>query len=281
MHVYERQIPARDQRIWEERVLHAGSPSTVLTQLDADTVFMAIYFEDETQALLFQAAFGGQLSSLAEDEGDDGTERLPADIGGSLLVIEHRDQERDTPLPALCVDVPSDIFPGPRHPTTLACLRVMAYLLENEKLSKGFRCLDVGCGCGILGIGAGLLGARSVVGVDCDRQAIETAQRNALRHDVRVSEWIVTSLEEFHPCAHYDLIVANLFADLLETSFHQLSTLLDQHGRLIVSGILHHFADRCLLHAGTAGLTVTRRWQNGPWITALLEKIPEREESGG
>jgi putative methylase len=70
------------------------------------------------------------------------------------------------------------------------------------------RVVDLGCGTGRLAIGAALLGAKEVVGVDIDRNAVEAASESAEKFDLRKKiHWIITSIDSVH--GHFDTVLQN------------------------------------------------------------------------
>lgn len=73
-----------------------------------------------------------------------------------------------------------------QYPTPPGLAAEMAYIALGKGDLAGRRVLDAGCGNGVLGIAAKLLGAAEVVGVDRDPQAIRVAERNAKRAGVDV-----------------------------------------------------------------------------------------------
>ena len=81
-----------------------------------------------------------------------------------------------------------------------------------------------------------------------------------------------TSLEDYHPQKPYDLVIANLFSDLIEQHVATLEKWLAPNGILLVSGILERFRDRVFEAAEQAGLFVEEMRLRGPWITATLTK---------
>ncbi len=95
-----------------------------------------------------------------------------------------------------------EALPSPRpdieqYPTPAGVAAEVAYIAHAKGDLAGCRVLDLGCGNGILGIAARLLGAAEVVGVDIDPHAIEVARRNGRRARVEV-DWRhagVTSVE--------------------------------------------------------------------------------------
>ncbi len=96
------------------------------------------------------------------------------------------------------------------HPTTAMCLRALdAAPLETTRI------VDYGCGSGILGIAAALLGAQQVLGIDNDPQAITASRDNAVRNGVSASQFSASLpdtpvLKTWRSCA--DWVVANILA---------------------------------------------------------------------
>ncbi|WP_426415838.1 50S ribosomal protein L11 methyltransferase [Aestuariirhabdus sp. LZHN29] len=118
------------------------------------------------------------------------------------------------------------------HPTTALCLE----WLDSQPLS-GQTVVDYGCGSGILGIAALLLGAGRVIGVDYDPQAIEASADNLQRNQLPVTAMDLY-LPDNTPEIEADLVVANILAGPLQQLYPTLDSLLKGGGRLALSGIL-------------------------------------------
>ena len=67
--------------------------------------------------------------------------------------------------------------------------------------------IDLGCGTGRLAIGAALFGAKKVIGVDIDEEAIEIARRNAIKMDLEI-EWIVSDIQDLD--VKVDTVIMNV-----------------------------------------------------------------------
>lgn len=118
------------------------------------------------------------------------------------------------------------------HPTTALCLE----WLDGQAL-EGCQVLDFGCGSGILGIAALLLGAREAVGTDIDVQALEASRDNAGRNGIAAERFPVY-LPEHLPPMQADVLVANILAGPLVSLAPHLQTLVRPGGLLALSGIL-------------------------------------------
>ncbi len=127
------------------------------------------------------------------------------------------------------------------HETTSLCLQ---WLAQNDLKNK--QVIDYGCGSGILGLAAHLLGAKEVIGCDLDPQAVIASHENARRNgiDTHFEMYDVPSFREIvqnRPKA--DLVLANILAGPLEKLCPELANLLDSGGIIVLSGVLKTQAD--------------------------------------
>ena len=118
------------------------------------------------------------------------------------------------------------------HPTTFLCLQWLA--TQNIQQAT---VIDYGCGSGILGIGALLLGAQQVLGVDIDPQALLATQDNAKRKHLAASQFPVVYPNKC-PAEPADIMLANILAGPLVELAPTLTALVKTEGRLCLSGIL-------------------------------------------
>lgn len=117
------------------------------------------------------------------------------------------------------------------HPTTALCLE----WLDGQGL-KGQLVVDYGCGSGILGIAAALKGARRVICVDNDPQALEATVLNARRN--QVEEQVTCYLPDDCPEISVSLVLANILAQPLMDLAPRLLNMLEPGGNLVLSGVL-------------------------------------------
>jgi len=187
---------------------------------------------------------------------------------GRRLVIKPTWREHDpAPTDVVIALDPGMAFGTGLHPTTRLCLAAIEELADAGGLA-GKRVLDVGCGSGILGIAAALLGAESVVGVDTDPIAVEATQANAELNDLSGR---VTARRGSLPATDgpHDVVFANLIATLLVDLAPTLRQSVVAGGRLIAGGI---FVDRLeeVLQAFTkAHLHVAGRSKGGEWVAVV------------
>ena len=131
---------------------------------------------------------------------------------------------------------PGMAFGTGHHATTSMALDFLRKIMTER--TKNISVLDVGCGTGILGMGAALFGADKVLGIDNDPEAVRIALENvALNPTVSRMQVLQTPLEELEDV--FDCIVANIIHDVLLAMKETFYRLLPKSGDLILSGILH------------------------------------------
>lgn len=154
---------------------------------------------------------------------------------------------------------PGLAFGTGEHVTTRACLEGVARLAV-----RGQTALDVGCGSGVLALAAAHLGM-NVWGVDIDPLAVRASQEAAERNGL-VARFDTTPLERV--TGTYDLVVANLFAEVIVALAPHLRRV--TAGRLVLAGIL---ADRGhLVERALRDMRLVSRRPEGDWLS--LEYAP-------
>lgn len=134
----------------------------------------------------------------------------------------------------LVIDLaPGLAFGTGQHQSTRLALALLADVCAETAPA---RTLDLGTGSGILAAAAAKLGAPDVTAVDIDPIAVdaarETARRNQVANQISVQEGGIPAGER------YDLILANLTADLLQHLAPEIAGATTRNGRLIASGFL-------------------------------------------
>lgn len=117
------------------------------------------------------------------------------------------------------------------HATTALCLE---WLDAHPPIEHTV--IDYGCGSGILAVAAALLGARRVIAVDHDPQALLATRENAQRNGVM--ERIETYLPEHVPALAADFLIANILANPLRELAGRFAQQVKCDGGLTLSGIL-------------------------------------------
>ena len=228
---------------------------------------LSVTLQDNADQPIFEPALGEtplwsatRVTGLFEAEVDtsaiDLQLKLPAIATFKWHIVEDKDWEREwmqhynpiqcgdnfwicpswlAPPDANAVNLlldPGLAFGTGTHPTTFLCLQWLATQpLTNKDV------IDYGCGSGILGISAILLGAKHVLGVDIDPQALLATQDNAQRNAIAPERFPVVFPDK---CANtpVDVMVANILAGPLVELAPTLIALVKPSGKLCLSGIL-------------------------------------------
>jgi ribosomal protein L11 methyltransferase len=159
---------------------------------------------------------------------------------------------------------PSMGFGTGHHATT----RLTLLALQSLDL-KDRTVLDIGCGSGVLAIGAVMLGARAALGIDIDPDALGNANENATLNAVRAS--VHFEERDFRNLTTgADIVVANLTGGLLEKSAAKLAELVSPGGYLIISGFME--SEEAVTPALERFLDLKRVVQEDEWRCALFAR---------
>jgi ribosomal protein L11 methyltransferase len=157
------------------------------------------------------------------------------------------------------------------HETTALCLAVLSDIARRRAFAN---VLDLGCGTGLLAIGAAKLWKRRVIASDIDPVAVEVARDNARANGVAPLVAAITADGLTHPvlsaAAPYDLIIANILAGPLTHLAPGIQRALAPGAMLVLSGLLHNQENLVLSFYGDLRFRGRRR--DGPWSALILEK---------
>ncbi|MFT8317555.1 MAG: 50S ribosomal protein L11 methyltransferase [Sporolactobacillus sp.] len=165
---------------------------------------------------------------------------------------------------------PGMAFGTGTHPTTVLCIEALESVITTD-----VRVLDIGTGTGVLAIAAAKLGAESVLGVDLDEVAVQSAKLNVKLNKVQDRVLIRRNdlIKSLKP--GYDVIVGNLLAELvIRLAAAQVDDLLNPGGKLIVSGIIRTKKDQVSAALTSAGLTLMETREREDWVCLVAVKEP-------
>ena len=190
----------------------------------------------------------------------------PLPIGERLIVIPDWLEPETEGRTALRLE-PGLAFGTGSHATTRMCLTV----LDGLDL-RGKSVLDLGCGSGILGIGALVLGAARVMACDVDPNAPDAARDNAAkngigpdRFDVRTGDVLADGGLRKSLGAHYDLVLANIVSDVILSLSAFVRQFMAKDGLFVCSGIIDERAAEVEAALKKNGFAVLRHLHEEEW----------------
>ncbi|MBZ4670044.1 MAG: ribosomal protein methyltransferase [Oscillospiraceae bacterium] len=242
---------------------------------------MLASLREETARLLsedLEKKFGSlkiELSNIREEDWANNWKQYfkPLRIGKRLVVkpswenLENKDGRI-----VLEID-PASSFGTGQHNTTKLCLELLEKTVKN-----GDRVLDLGCGSGILSIAAVLFGAGEAFAVDIEQNAVETAIENARKNgipdekyhafcgNVLCDDELVSKLG-----GGFDIIAANIVADVLIGMSHLFPRFLKPGGLLLMSGIISERKDEVVDAAKEQGFSLLSVNENEGWAAVLMQ----------
>jgi ribosomal protein L11 methyltransferase len=159
------------------------------------------------------------------------------------------------------------------HETTALCLSVLSELAKKRRYAN---VLDLGCGTGLLAIGAAKLWRRPVVASDIDAVAVEVTRENASANGEAPLVRAVTADGLQHPAlaaqAPYDLIIANILAGPLTRLAPEIARALAPGGTLVLSGLLQWQENMVTSFYRPHSLVFRSVRRAGVWSALVLEK---------
>lgn len=164
---------------------------------------------------------------------------------------------------------PGGAFGTGTHETTMMCMEQL-----DKTVTAGCTVYDIGCGSGILGITAALLGAGKVLAVDNDSAATQATMENAVINGVASRLEIVEGnlLDQAHGPA--DVIVANIIADVIIYLSRHIHRFMNADSVFIASGILAEKKQDVLTALDMNGLTVVEVQEMGEWCAIRSRLAP-------
>ena len=170
---------------------------------------------------------------------------------------------------------PGTAFGTGMHETTQLCIRQL-----KKHVTKETRILDVGCGSGILGMLALKFGAAYSVGTDLDPCAIDATYENMEVNGITRDQYevmignIIDDKEVQDKVGYdkYDIVVANILADVLVPLTPVILNQLKKGGVYITSGIIDDKEDTVVEAVKAAGLEVLEVTYQGEWVSVTARK---------
>jgi len=154
---------------------------------------------------------------------------------------------------------PALAFGSGHHATTFSCLDAIGTYVQASN-----RVLDVGCGSGILGLASTKLGAKVDL-CDTDPISVDSCEKNFALNSTEYEELWEGSANQAE--GEYDVVIANIIADVLKFIVHDLKRATKSNGLLILSGILDKKEEQ--VTEVYSDLELVERKQKDEWITLV------------
>jgi ribosomal protein L11 methyltransferase len=212
----------------------------------------------------------------------------PIPIGRKLIIVPTWLESLDVSRISIKID-PGMAFGTGTHPTTQLCLEQIERCFDHERQTANYDAsivnrppsavIDVGCGSGILSIGALKLGADFALGVDIDEASVKASRENADANAIPTEHFVVglgsvaEILEGRFPIRQAQLVLANILAPIIIRLFGVgLADLVTPGGVLILSGILSEQAGSVKAAAQEHGLRFVEKRQMEDWVAILMQQ---------
>jgi ribosomal protein L11 methyltransferase len=242
---------------------------------DSARLAWLVYFaspgiRDAAGAALASARWPAEVNFEAVDVPDeDWAARTQRDLAavcvGDLVVAPPWDMPSQGSEPTRVIVIePSMGFGTGHHESTRLCLRAL-----QELTLSGQTVLDIGTGSGVLAVAAALLGARDVLGIDADADAVQAARDNVGRNGVANRVRVRHAPVDEPSLAPADVVLANLTGALLQRSAGALIRLVGPGGVLVTSGFTIDEAPR--VRAAYSALGWPRTLEENSWVAAIFE----------
>ena len=163
---------------------------------------------------------------------------------------------------------PGRAFGTGSHPTTSLCLKLM-----EENIKEGDSVIDVGTGSGILMIAADRLGASEVYGTDIDELAVESAKENLELNGISEDRARVYlgNLVSVVNGKKFDVVVANILADVLLILLNDISKVVKKDGLVIFSGIIDEKCELLKREVEALGMEILEVKADKEWRAMLIK----------
>lgn len=194
----------------------------------------------------------------------------PVKVGERLAVCPSWEEYASAPGEVVVRIDPGMAFGTGTHDSTRLCMRLLEHYVR-----PCARVLDIGCGSGILAVSALLLGAGEALGVDIDETAVRVAGENAALNGVAERCRFVCGNLTDRVSGRFDLILANIVADIILELAPQVPAFLAEGGVFIASGIIDTREEEVLAELLKEGFSLLAREISRGWVALALQKKGE------
>lgn len=209
-----------------------------------------------------------ELVSLCEEDWADSWKQYykPIEIGNRLVVVPMWEKYDAKEGQVIVKMDPGMAFGTGTHETTRLCATLLEkYVDENSTM------LDVGCGSGILAICASKLGAKECYAYDIDPVAVKVARENVKDNDCTNIECGVSDLLKGVKEGKYDVITANIVADIIIRLLPDIGKFMHADTVLVISGIIDERCQDVYKSINENNFVITEEIHENGWCAISLK----------
>jgi ribosomal protein L11 methyltransferase len=205
----------------------------------------------------------------------------PIPIGKKLIIVPVWLESPEADRIPIRID-PGMAFGTGTHPTTQLCLQLIEKCFESPPQFVGDKpdsVIDIGCGSGILSIGALKLGAGFALGVDIEAASVKASRENADSNGIEAKQFEVGlgSVEQVlaggFRIRQAPLVLANILAPVIIRLLSSgLADLVRPGGKIILSGILAEQSNAVVHAAESMGMNLVEKYQDGDGVAILCKR---------
>jgi ribosomal protein L11 methyltransferase len=237
-----------------------------------EDIFEDIQWAIESYVTALNEKFDENISVLfaqAEKENEDWIKSYQDGVApievGSFYIHPSWHEAKDDKL-NIVID-PALAFGSGHHPTTATCLKAIEKYVHKDSFV-----VDVGCGSGILAIACAKRDAKVDL-CDTDIESVDSSRENFEKNGVRYNSVWQGSIN--NATESYDVIVANIVADVLTFIANDIYKKLKDDGVVILSGILDKYEEK-VIHSYRK-FEVSERIPQDEWVTLVMKKKENNE----
>lgn len=275
--IYVEDYSSLESDVYE--VIPWGMIDDELLNKDRETVLIHIYIKPESNPVEVKAFIDERLNAskiaheieLVKKDEDQWLNNWrqyykPIEVGENLLIQPvFKEEVKDTERTVIKIE-PGLAFGTGNHESTRLCLEAV-----EKYTQKDIRVLDVGCGSGILGIAATLLGAKEADGVDIDETAVRIANENAELNSV-VGKFVARCGDLTEKAkGKYDLVLANIVADVIISLTDNIKSFMSEDATFVMSGIIDTREGDVLAALDKNGFDIIEHKTQNGWVCLIAK----------
>lgn len=207
---------------------------------------------------------------------DNGFDPIDIDNGKMLVVDANHCDNLSLPKAGKVIKIDAKLaFGTGTHETTQMIISTLLDLDESKVLPlNGLRVLDCGCGTGILGIAASMLGASEVIGYDIDEWSVKNTLHNAELNSVDNVKALLGDASVIKTIeGQFDIVLANINRNILLQDMAEMRAKMAQDAILILSGFYESDIPLLVAKAEELGLGLMRQKGKSDWRCLVLKAL--------